>query len=67
MPQVLKKLMRHESIKTAMKYHVGRNAETAVRMLWENRTTVAEGHTTGNNRDSAAVEITALKERKHLS
>jgi integrase len=34
MPQVLKELMRHESIETTLKYYVGRNAETTAETLW---------------------------------
>lgn len=35
MPQVLKELMRHESIETTMKYYVGRNAETTAAALYQ--------------------------------
>lgn len=35
MPQVLKELMRHESIDTTMKYYVGRNAQSTAAVLWE--------------------------------
>ncbi len=35
MPQVLKELMRHESIETTMKYYVGRNAQMTADILWE--------------------------------
>lgn len=34
MPQVLKELMRHESIETTLKYYVGRNAQTTAAVLW---------------------------------
>ncbi len=35
MPQVLKELMRHESIDTTMKYYVGRNAQSTAAVLWK--------------------------------
>ena len=35
MPQVLKELMRHESIETTMKYYVGRNAQMTADALWD--------------------------------
>jgi hypothetical protein len=35
MPQVLKELMRHESIDTTMKYYVGRNAQSTAAVLWQ--------------------------------
>jgi integrase len=35
MPQVLKELMRHETIETTMKFYVGRNAQTTAAVLWE--------------------------------
>ncbi len=35
MPQVLKELMRHESIETTMKFYVGRNAQTTADVLWQ--------------------------------
>ena len=35
MPQVLKELMRHESIETTMKYYVGRNAQSTAAVLWQ--------------------------------
>lgn len=34
MPQVLKELMRHESIETTMKFYVGRNAQATADVLW---------------------------------
>lgn len=34
MPQVLKELMRHESIETTMKYYVGVNAQVTAATLW---------------------------------
>ena len=34
MPQVLKELMRHESIETTMKYYVGHNAQLTADALW---------------------------------
>jgi integrase len=34
MPQVLKELMRHESIETTMKYYVGHNAQLTAEVLW---------------------------------
>ena len=43
MPQVLKELMRHESIDTTMKYYVGRNAQSTAAILWQ-----AVGNTSGN-------------------
>ncbi len=35
MPQVLKELLRHESIETTMKYYVGHNAQMTADVLWE--------------------------------
>ena len=35
MPQVLKELMRHESIETTMKYYVGRNADMTADVVWQ--------------------------------
>lgn len=35
MPQVLKELMRHESIETTMKYYVGHNAQLTADVLWD--------------------------------
>lgn len=35
MPQVLRELMRHESIETTMRYYVGRNAQSTAAVLWE--------------------------------
>jgi integrase len=35
MPQVLRDLMRHESIETTMRYYVGRNAETTADAVWQ--------------------------------
>ena len=35
MPQVLKELMRHESIETTLRFYVGRNAQTTASVLWE--------------------------------
>lgn len=35
MPQVLRELMRHESIETTMKYYVGRNAQSTAAILWQ--------------------------------
>jgi len=35
MPQVLKELMRHESIETTMRFYVGRNAQSTADVLWE--------------------------------
>jgi integrase len=34
MPQVLKELMRHESIETSLRFYVGRNAQTTAEALW---------------------------------
>ena len=34
MPQVLKELMRHESIETTLRYYVGRDAQTTADALW---------------------------------
>jgi hypothetical protein len=33
--QVLKELMRHESIDTTLRYYVGRNAQSTAAVLWE--------------------------------
>jgi integrase len=46
MPQVLKELMRHESIDTTMRYYVGRNAQTTAAVLWQAHN--AFGNTSGN-------------------
>lgn len=35
MPQVLRELMRHESIETTMRYYVGRNAQATAAVLWD--------------------------------
>jgi len=35
MPQVLKELMRHESIETTMRYYVGQNAERTAAAVYE--------------------------------
>ncbi len=35
MPQVLKALMRHESIETTLRYYVGRNAQSTADAAWE--------------------------------
>jgi integrase len=51
MPQVLKELMRHESIDTTMKFYVGRNAQSTAAVLW-----AAVGNTSGNTpRESVSV------------
>lgn len=34
MPQVLKELMRHESIETTLNFYVGRNAQTTAKVIW---------------------------------
>ena len=34
MPQVLKELMRHESIETTLNFYVGRNAQTTAKAIW---------------------------------
>ena len=49
MPQVLKELMRHESIETTLKYYVGRNAQATAAVLWEAH--AAAGNTFGNSGD----------------
>lgn len=43
MPQVLKELMRHESIETTLRYYVGRNAQATAGVLWEAHRTAAAG------------------------
>ena len=35
MPQILKELMRHESISTTERYYVGRNAQATAGILWD--------------------------------
>jgi len=35
MPQLLKELMRHESIETTQRYYIGRNAQATASILWE--------------------------------
>lgn len=46
MPQVLKELMRHESIETTLRYYVGVNAERTADVVWE--AWEARGNTFGN-------------------
>ena len=46
MPQVLKELMRHESIETTLKYYVGSNAQATADILWEAHS--AAGSISGN-------------------
>ena len=41
MPQVLKELMRHESIETTLRFYVGRNAQTTAAILWEAHSRIA--------------------------
>ena len=53
MPQVLKELMRHESIETTLRFYVGRNAETTARALGAAYDKpVSLGNTFGNTDDS---------------
>lgn len=53
MPQVLKELMRHESIETTLKYYVGRNAQTTADVLWAaHAVATGEGNTFGDKRGS---------------
>jgi integrase len=35
MPQILKELMRHESIETTMRYYVGRSVQATAAILWQ--------------------------------
>lgn len=53
MPQVLKELMRHESIETTMKYYVGHNAQMTADALWlaySQQPRRKSGNTSGNSR-----------------
>lgn len=55
MPQVLKELMRHESIETTMRYYVGRNAHTTADAVWEAyEAKLGEGGTTLGTRHPMA-------------
>jgi integrase len=53
MPQVLKELMRHETIETTLKYYVGRNAQNTAEALY-----AALGNTSGNTAPQAQSEAT---------
>ncbi len=48
MPQVLKELMRHESIETTLNFYVGRNAQTTARAIWSQYGPAASGNSLGN-------------------
>jgi len=48
MPQVLKELMRHESIDTTMRYYVGRNAQVTAAVLWDAHKAAATSGKPGN-------------------
>ncbi|HEX3654519.1 MAG TPA: tyrosine-type recombinase/integrase [Pirellulales bacterium] len=48
MPQVLKELMRHETIETTLRYYVGRNAQTTAAVLWEAHAKSQAGNTPSN-------------------
>ena len=58
MPQVLKELMRHESIETTMRYYVGVNAQRTADAVWKAFATVDLGDTLG---DRAADSSSAHK------
>ena len=49
MPQVLKELMRHESIETTLNFYVGRNAQTTARAIWDQYGKSPTGNTSGNS------------------
>ncbi len=49
MPQVLKELMRHESIDTTLRYYVGRNADTTAAVLWAAHESAQKSNTSGNS------------------
>lgn len=48
MPQVLKELMRHESIETTLRYYVGRNAQTTASVLWDAHRKATASNTPSN-------------------
>ena len=52
MPQVLKELMRHETIETTMRYYVGRNAQATAEALWEAQ--AVSSRTDANSRTDTA-------------
>ena len=55
MPQILRDLMRHESIETTMKFYVGREAEQTADLVfsaWENRPAQQRGDTSGDTKTS---------------
>lgn len=60
MPQVLRELMRHESIETTMKYYVGRNAQTTAAVLWAaaNPEVLAVGAILGASEETAVSKST---------
>lgn len=49
MPQVLKELMRHETIETTLRFYVGRNAQTTAGVLWEAHRKSQTSNKSGNN------------------
>lgn len=58
MPQVLKELMRHESIETTLKYYVGRNAQMTADALWAAFDNVTAQHSS----DAAASKASSTEE-----
>ena len=65
MPQVLKQLMRHESIETTLRYYVGSNADLTADVLWEAHKRLAI-NTGTQTADSVTAEVTPLS-TFHLS
>jgi integrase len=55
MPQVLMELMRHEDIKTTMRFYIGRNAQRTADILWDIHSKNGEcGNTSGNTSPETA-------------
>ena len=53
MPTTLQLMMRHESIETTLRFYVGRNAQTAAKVIWEAYRGLP-GNKTGNTAPSTA-------------
>jgi len=55
MPQILMELMRHEDIKTTMRFYVGRNAQRTADILWDIHSKISDcGNTSGNTSSKTA-------------
>lgn len=63
MPNVLKELMRHESIETIMKYYVGQNAQATADILYKavSGNTCEEMPTEEEKEETLSVEESACK------